>query len=158
MSAREEVLEDVLQRIAKERGVETMALGWEILDYIIEDKHEIAIERAKERRAKAQNIVSGKVSLDDKQHKTFIISAVRRAGRQAITRIKRARRTRSRDKKRGFTSVSKPYGLRGKFNGMGLAQDKEGKFFVHTHRARSKSYGDPAKIPQKDIRFIRSTG
>jgi hypothetical protein len=37
MSAREEVLEDVLQRIAEERGVETMALGWEILDQILEN-------------------------------------------------------------------------------------------------------------------------
>jgi hypothetical protein len=37
MSVREEVLEDVLQRIAEERGVETMALGWEILDQILEN-------------------------------------------------------------------------------------------------------------------------
>ena len=41
--------------------------------------------------------------------------------------------------------------------GLGFGADKNG-FFVHTHRARSKSYMDPAKIPQKDIKFIESTG
>lgn len=48
-----------------------------------------------------------------------------------------------------------------KFNiqkyGCSLGADKNG-FFVHTHRARSKSYPEIDKIPQKDIKFIESTG
>ena len=38
---REQVVEDVLQRIAEEHGVETMALDWAILeDLLTEDKTE----------------------------------------------------------------------------------------------------------------------
>ena len=43
------------------------------------------------------------------------------------------------------------------FDQVGFAADKNG-FFVYTHRARSKSYETPEKIPQKDITFIESTG
>ena len=35
--------------------------------------------------------------------------------------------------------------------------DKDG-FYIHTHRARSKSYESPEKITEKDIKFIDSTG
>jgi hypothetical protein len=35
--------------------------------------------------------------------------------------------------------------------------DKDG-YFIHTHRARSKSYETPEKISVKDIKFIDSTG
>jgi hypothetical protein len=38
-----------------------------------------------------------------------------------------------------------------------LGADKNG-FFVLTHRARSKSYESVDKIPEKDIKFIESTG
>lgn len=100
ISPREEVLEDVLQRIAEERGVETMALDWAILNELVEETNQSKFNRR---------------------------------------------------------CVSKPHGLRKRLDGVGLAQDKSG-FYVRTHRARSKSYKDPAKIPQKDIRFIRSTG
>jgi len=41
--------------------------------------------------------------------------------------------------------------------GCSLGADKDG-FFCYTHRARSKSYEEPSKIPQKDIKFIKSTG
>jgi hypothetical protein len=41
--------------------------------------------------------------------------------------------------------------------GCSLGADKNG-FFVFTHRARSKSYPEIDKIPQKDIKFIKSTG
>ena len=44
-----------------------------------------------------------------------------------------------------------------KSNGCDLGADKNG-FFVFTHRARSKSYSDIDKIPEKDIKFIESTG
>lgn len=39
-SPREQVVEDVLQRIAEEHGVETMALDWAILETIVENKSE----------------------------------------------------------------------------------------------------------------------
>ena len=57
----------------------------------------------------------------------------------------------------------KAYGLgkpkvKGKsFNGVSLGADKNG-FFVYTHRARSKSSKSPEKIPDKSIKFIKSTG
>jgi hypothetical protein len=43
------------------------------------------------------------------------------------------------------------------FNGVGLGADKDG-FFVCTHRARSKSYDSPEKIPDSKIRRVESTG
>ena len=41
--------------------------------------------------------------------------------------------------------------------GCSLGADKDG-WFVFTHRARSKSKPSINKIPQKDIKFIESTG
>lgn len=53
--------------------------------------------------------------------------------------------------------IKKPK-VKGKnFNGVSLGADKDG-FYVYTHRARSKSYKDPTKISNKDIKFIESTG
>ena len=43
------------------------------------------------------------------------------------------------------------------FKGVSLGADKDG-FYVYTHRAASKRYKSPDKIPQKDIDFIESTG
>lgn len=43
------------------------------------------------------------------------------------------------------------------FDGVDLGADKDG-FFVFTHRARSKSYDSPEKIPNGKIKFIESTG
>lgn len=42
-------------------------------------------------------------------------------------------------------------------NGFDMGIDKNG-YFIHTHRARSKSYKSPSSIPIKDIKFIDSTG
>ena len=42
-------------------------------------------------------------------------------------------------------------------SGFSMGIDKDG-FFVHTHRARSKSYEKPEKITVKEIKFIDSTG
>jgi hypothetical protein len=42
-------------------------------------------------------------------------------------------------------------------NGFDMGIDKDG-YFIHTHRARSKSYKSPLEIPIKDIKFINSTG
>jgi hypothetical protein len=45
----------------------------------------------------------------------------------------------------------------GKNYGVTLKEDKDG-FYVHTHRARSKSYPTKAKIPHKVLKWIESTG
>lgn len=42
-------------------------------------------------------------------------------------------------------------------SGFSIGIDNNG-FFIYTHRARSKSYEDYMKIPQKAIKFIDSTG
>ena len=42
-------------------------------------------------------------------------------------------------------------------DGYSMGIDKNG-YFVHTHRARSKSYESPEKIPSKALKFIESTG
>ena len=44
-----------------------------------------------------------------------------------------------------------------KSNGVSLGADKRG-FFCYTHRASSKRYETPEKIPVKQIEFIESTG
>lgn len=41
--------------------------------------------------------------------------------------------------------------------GVGLSRDDKG-IYVHTHRARSKSYPSAAKIPKSVVKFIDSTG
>ena len=46
---------------------------------------------------------------------------------------------------------------KGTKTGFDMGIDNNG-FFVHTHRARSKSYSEPSKIPKKDLKFIDSTG
>lgn len=60
-------------------------------------------------------------------------------------------------KKGIVTNLRKPAGMHPEASGLGFGADKNG-FFVHTHRARSKSYVDPTKIPKKAIAFINSTG
>ncbi len=42
-------------------------------------------------------------------------------------------------------------------SGFDMGVDKNG-YFIHTHRARSKSHEEPDAIPVKDIKFIDSTG
>jgi hypothetical protein len=47
--------------------------------------------------------------------------------------------------------------IKGKKRACSLKQDKDG-YYVATHRARSKSYKSPDKIPEKAIKFVESTG
>lgn len=42
-------------------------------------------------------------------------------------------------------------------SGFSMGVDKNG-YYIHTHRARSKSHENPAKITEKEIKFIDSTG
>ncbi len=63
------------------------------------------------------------------------------------------RRAASKSKKRYVSGYSGDP----RFEGVSLQQDEDG-YFVATHRARSKSYPSPDKIPVSRIEFIRSTG
>lgn len=54
-------------------------------------------------------------------------------------------------------NVTKPSHLKNKLEGVGLGKDNQG-YYVYTHRARSDSYDTPEAIPEKDIKFIESTG
>jgi hypothetical protein len=60
-------------------------------------------------------------------------------------------------KRRKSSAVSKPPALRGLMKGVSLGKDEDG-YFVHTHRARSKSYPSPEKIPESIVKRIESTG
>jgi hypothetical protein len=53
--------------------------------------------------------------------------------------------------------LKKPQGLVSRMDGVGLGADDDG-FFVYTHRSTSKRYASPEEIPEKDIKFIESTG
>jgi hypothetical protein len=55
------------------------------------------------------------------------------------------------------TGVAKPPNQRARMSGVSLGTDNQG-YFVYTHRARSKSYPSPEKIPDKAVKFIDSTG
>lgn len=61
------------------------------------------------------------------------------------------------DEDPGQTAREEFYAKHGKDSGVSLKQDRNG-FYVHTHRARSKSYKSPSDIPASDVKFIESTG
>lgn len=54
-------------------------------------------------------------------------------------------------------NVSIPDGLKKKMKEVSLGKDEDG-YYVYTHRARSKSYESPEKIPDSKIKYISSTG
>ena len=60
-------------------------------------------------------------------------------------------------KKKDSWTVSWPDGKPKRFDGVTVRQDKDG-YYCATHRARSKSYPSPDKIPDSKIKFIESTG
>jgi hypothetical protein len=57
----------------------------------------------------------------------------------------------------GLAKPSAMAKISSKVSGCSMGADKDG-FFVHTHRARSKSFATPLKITKKAIDFIESTG
>ena len=158
---REAVIEDVLFRLMDERGIEVGVLDWKILEDVATaipaDKHDVAIERSRDRHRKLKELVSGKVGLDEPTHKTLVVGSLKRRARAEQRNIKRHRRAKSVAKKRGWEPCPIPPDLRTKLDGVSLGKDKNG-FFVRTHRARCKSYPTPGTIPKSKIAFIKSTG
>lgn len=61
------------------------------------------------------------------------------------------------ESKSSSKNVTKPEGLKKKMDGVSLGQDEKG-YYVYTHRARSKSYESPEKIPDSKIKYIETTG
>lgn len=60
--------------------------------------------------------------------------------------------------KKEFEDISGPGFERDGVNyGVSIGKDKDG-YFAYTHRARSKSYESPEKIPKSKLEFIDSTG
>jgi len=45
----------------------------------------------------------------------------------------------------------------GRYRGVSIGRDRQG-YYATTHRARSKSYPSPGKIPSKTVSWIKSTG
>lgn len=109
------------------------------------------------RRKNLKAILDGKLPIDSPEAKSLVNGSIKRRIRGEERLIKRARRARTRNRKQGYEPVAKPQELRKRLDGVSLSRDKNG-FFVRTHRARSKSYPEPGKIPLKKIQFIRSTG
>lgn len=54
-------------------------------------------------------------------------------------------------------NLQKSLTKKGKRYCVGVGKDEDG-YFVHTHRARSKSYPSKKDIPIKVLKFIESTG
>lgn len=61
-------------------------------------------------------------------------------------------------KKTKSTEVQRSLTKNGVKYGVSVSVDSEGKYFAHTHRARSKSYDSKDKIPVSVLKFIESTG
>lgn len=115
------------------------------------------IAYASTRKKNLKAILDGKLPIDSPEAKSLVNGSIKRRIRGEERLIKRARRSRIRNRKQGYEPVAKPQELRKRLDGVSLSRDKNG-FFVRTHRARCKSYPEPGKIPLKKIQFIRSTG
>lgn len=85
------------------------------------------------------------IDKDRKQEALSLLKGYTKAGSSKITGLNLAKSLRDKIKKGGYPS------------GFDMGIDKDG-YFIHTHRARSKSYSSPDKISVKDIKFIDSTG
>jgi len=158
---REAVVEDVVFRLLDEHGVEVGVLDWKILEDVAtaipSDRHDVAIERSRDRHRKLKSLIDGKVGLDDPAHKTLVHGSLKKRARAEQRNIKRHRRAKSKAKKQGWEPHPIAPELRTKLDGVSLGKDKNG-FFVRTHRARCKSYPTPGTIPKAKIAFIKSTG
>jgi len=106
------------------------------LHYIIENKNKIDVKK------------SIKYARLPKEYKEFALDHLK-----SYTKAKNGRIT-------GLslhTELNKKIQEKNLPNGFDMGVDKNG-YYIHTHRARSKSYPTPGKISVKDIRFIDSTG
>jgi hypothetical protein len=151
-----EVIEDLCHRMVAECGEELIALNWEFLDRICDNiEEEIkAVTNAKNRKELLIGALNGKNS---SEHKKAILRSIKRQIKREDVCIKRAKKKDHVAKKRGFDAIQKPDGLRKRLEGVSLGKDDKG-YFVYTHRASSKRYPSPEKIPLSKIAFIRSTG
>jgi len=85
------------------------------------------------------------ISKERKEEALTLLKPYTKAGNSKITELNLSKILIDKLEKGGYPS------------GFSMGIDKNG-YFIHTHRARSKSYESPDKIPVKDIKFIDSTG
>jgi len=85
------------------------------------------------------------ISREVKEEAITLLKSYTKAGSSKITGLNLAKSLLDKIKKGEYPS------------GFDMGIDKNG-YFIHTHRARSKSYSSPDKISVKDIKFIDSTG
>ena len=93
---REAVVEDVVFRLMEEHGYEICVLDWKLLEEaataIPSDRHDVAIERSRDRHRKLSDLIAGKAGLDDPAHKTLIHGSLKRRARAEQRNIKRHRK------------------------------------------------------------------
>ena len=85
------------------------------------------------------------ISKEMKVEALTLLKPYTKAGKSKITELNLAPSLIDKIKSGGYPS------------GFSMGMDKNG-YFIHTHRARSKSYESPDKISVRDIKFIDSTG
>jgi len=85
------------------------------------------------------------ISKERKEEAITLLKPYTKAGKSKITELNLSKSLLDKIEKGGYPS------------GFSMGIDKNG-YFIHTHRARSKSYESPDKIPVKDMKFIQSTG
>lgn len=107
---------------------------------ILETKSDIKSKNIKDIILNLKNIPK-----ERKEEAISLLKAYTKAGSSRITGLNLAKSLKDKINKGNYPS------------GFDMGIDKNG-YFIHTHRARSKSYEDPSKISVRDIKFIDSTG
>ena len=80
-----------------------------------------------------------------KEEALTLLKSYTSAGKSNISGLQLNKELKDKIKKGGYPS------------GFSMGIDKNG-YYIHTHRARSKSYDKSSKITAKEIKFIDSTG
>ena len=85
------------------------------------------------------------ISKERKEEALTLLKSYTKAGKSKITGLNLHSDLRKKISENGYPS------------GFDMGIDKNG-YFIHTHRARSKSHETPSSITAKEIKFINSTG
>jgi ATP-dependent exoDNAse (exonuclease V) alpha subunit len=86
-----------------------------------------------------------KISKEQKDIAISLLNSYTKAGKGKITGLELHPDLKNKIKEGGYPS------------GYDMGIDKDG-YFIHTHRARSKSHEKPSGITAKEMKFIDSTG
>jgi hypothetical protein len=86
-----------------------------------------------------------KLPKEYKEEACKLVQYITRAGKGKVTGLEIHPELKAKIKEKGYP------------DGYSMGVDKDG-WFVHTHRARCKSYPTPGEITAKELKFIDSTG